>query len=72
MTFLMLMAQFCAGERAGRMEEQGETSTVEHLFTTDELTIEIRKARPKVRSTSDAGSDFCQGLKVPVHALFHP
>jgi hypothetical protein len=48
MTFLMLMAQFCAEERAGRMEEQGETSTVEHLFTTDELTIEIRKARPKV------------------------
>ncbi len=35
-------------QRAGRMEEHGETSTVEHLFTTDELTIEIRKARPKV------------------------
>ncbi len=34
------------------MEEQGETSTVEHLFTTDELTIEIRKARPKVRTES--------------------
>jgi hypothetical protein len=50
MSFLMLMAQFCAEERAVRME--GETSTVEHLFTTDELTIEIRKARPKVRTES--------------------
>ncbi len=40
-------------QRVGRMEEHGETSTVEHLFTTDELTIEIRKARPKV-STLEA------------------
>jgi hypothetical protein len=41
-------SSICAEGRVGRMDEHGDTSTVEHLFTTDELTIEIRKARPKV------------------------
>jgi hypothetical protein len=45
------------------MEEQGETSTVEHLFTTDELTIEIRKARPKVRTESWEVQIFVLGKK---------